>query len=134
MIGTVVVALLMGLPLGLVLWRQVRRIRVQGGRVPVLGLAVAAVVGAALGAGMNRIMCPMGAQFRVIGVPLPGVIFHLEDGQWVDFVVPCPGLNWLINVGLSALCGAVVAALAMGRRRPSGTLRGDGQNGIGAAG
>jgi len=30
----------------------------------------------------------IGARFRIIGFPIPGVFFHLEDGQWVDFPVP----------------------------------------------
>jgi hypothetical protein len=47
------------------------------------------VCGAALG-----IWCALyceyhvGARYRIASFPLPAVIFHLEDGAWVDFPVP----------------------------------------------
>jgi hypothetical protein len=30
----------------------------------------------------------LGSRYRVGSFPLPVVLFHLEDGQWVDFPVP----------------------------------------------
>ncbi|NQT94554.1 MAG: hypothetical protein HQ559_17495 [Lentisphaerae bacterium] len=35
---------------------------------------------------------------RVFGCPLPLVVFNLEDGRWVDFIMPAPVLNGVINV------------------------------------
>jgi hypothetical protein len=29
-----------------------------------------------------------GSKMRVIGFPIPVCFFHLEDGQWVDFIPP----------------------------------------------
>jgi hypothetical protein len=31
-----------------------------------------------------------GSSIRVIGFPVPVCFFHLEDGEWVDFIPPAP--------------------------------------------
>ena len=41
--------------------------------------------------------------FRIIGCPLPVAVFHLEEGEWYDFVPPCPLLNALLDLVFIAL-------------------------------
>ena len=62
-------------------------------------LTIGLVVGIAAG-------CWFGSTFtyqasdtmRLVGLPLPCVAFHLENGQWVCFVTPMPGLNAILNL------------------------------------
>ena len=35
---------------------------------------------------------------QVLGCPIPFLVFHLENGQWVDFVMPFPLLNAILNL------------------------------------
>jgi len=46
---------------------------------------------------------------RVIGFPVPVCFFHLEDGDWVDFIPPpaMQYLGWIANF----LTGVVVPLL-----------------------
>ncbi len=80
---------------------------------------MAAVAGGGLGLLVNQCQLPLGHSLRVMGFPVPGVFFHLEDGQWVDFVAPFPWLNMVTDICLFCLSGAVAVALALGRRKVS---------------
>ena len=75
------------------------------------------LVGGCLGFLVNSLNIPIGTEFCVTGIPIPGVIFHLEDWKWVDFVVPLPYVNWVINLGLFGLAGTTTVALVLGRRK-----------------
>ena len=44
-----------------------------------------------------------GATMRVIGFPVPVCFFHLEDGNWVDFIPP-PAMQFL-GVAVNFLSG-----------------------------
>lgn len=112
---TILIALLLGVPLGLMMRRQCRRIHASGGHVRWALLLLAALAGAGLGFLLNGCELPLGVRCRVVGIPIPGVFFHLEDGQWIDFVRPFPCVTFVINVCLFALLGAVAAVLTMGR-------------------
>ncbi len=37
---------------------------------------------------------------RCASFPIPAAVFHLEGGQWVDFITPAPGLIVLLNMAL----------------------------------
>ena len=117
MIGTILITLVIGGPLGILLWRQLTRLRASGGGIPSVALLLATLAGTCLGLLLNSLTIPIGTHFRVAGIPLPGVLFHLEDGEWIDFVVSAPYVNWIVNVGLFGLVGAVGVALALGRRK-----------------
>jgi hypothetical protein len=101
--------------LGLALKRQGRRIRQHGGRIPWLSLVCAAIGGVGAGYALNSLEFELGDDSRLAGIPIPVVFFRLEDGQWVDFVVPFPVVNWIINLALFGLCGAFIAAAIVGR-------------------
>jgi hypothetical protein len=47
-------------------------------------------------------------KMRVIGFPIPSVFFHLEDGNWVDFVLPGP-VMWAAAVNLLSGLAATMA-------------------------
>jgi hypothetical protein len=55
------------------------------------GLALSAALGAAVG-----VWCGFFCEYRpieelrVFSFPVPAYFFHLEDGDWVDYVVPAP--------------------------------------------
>ena len=115
MIGTILITLVLGLPLSFLLNRQCKRIRARGGQTRWLALSSAALAGGALGIVLNRCEFSVGHHMRVTGIPNPGVFFHLEDGQWVDFVVPFPYVNLFINICLFCLCGAAAVALILER-------------------
>jgi hypothetical protein len=53
--------------------------------------------------------------YRIVGLPMPMVFFHLEDGQWVDFIVPFPWVNLTCNIITFGLAGAVAMATVLGR-------------------
>jgi len=57
-------------------------------------LAGAAALGLALAVWLAfYVQYQWGSELRVIGLPVPVCFFHLEDGQWVDFVPPAP-MQW----------------------------------------
>lgn len=117
MIATILLTFVIGGPLGILMWRQLNRLRRNGGRSPAVVLLLAGLVGGCLGLLLNSFTIPIGTHFRVAGIPLPGVLFHLENGEWIDFVVPSPYVNWVVNVGLFGLAGAAGVAFALGRHK-----------------
>jgi hypothetical protein len=57
-------------------------------------LAGAAIIGLALGVWLALfVQYKWGSTVRVIGFPVPVCFFHLEDGQWVDYITP-PAMQW----------------------------------------
>jgi hypothetical protein len=57
-------------------------------------LAGAAVIGLALGVWLALFVeYKWGSGMRVIGFPVPGCFFHLEDGNWVDYPLPT-AMQW----------------------------------------
>jgi hypothetical protein len=80
------------------MWRQARAWPRLAG---IVGLGVA------LGVWLARFVeYKWGAKMRVIGFPVPVCFFHLEDGNWVDFIPPpaIQYLGWAANLlsGLAA--------------------------------
>jgi len=58
-------------------------------------LAGAAGIGVALGVWLALFVeYHWGARMRVIGFPVPVCFFHLEDGNWIDYLIPTP-MQWL---------------------------------------
>jgi hypothetical protein len=58
-------------------------------------LAGAAALGAALGVWLALfVQYKWGSEIRVIGFPVPVCFFHLEDGNWVDYLMPT-AMQWL---------------------------------------
>ncbi len=60
-------------------------------------------------------------RMRYVSFPMPLAFFHLEDGQWVDFVTPpyvmYPGLLAnVVAIVAVALLPLLLASLASGRR------------------
>ncbi len=57
-------------------------------------LAGAVALGLALGVWLAfYVEYKWGSNLRVAGLPVPVCFFHLEDGQWVDFVPPA-AMQW----------------------------------------
>jgi hypothetical protein len=54
---------------------------------------------------------PVGTQFRFGSFPIPAVIFHLEDGHWVDF--PLPGAAMALVVVSNIVSTTSVATLPL---------------------
>jgi hypothetical protein len=117
MIATISIVIVLGAPMVLILNHQCKRIRACTGRIPLTLLVLAAVAGGVLGFLVNQREFPLGASLKVIGFPIPGVFFHLENGQWVDFVVPFPWVNMLSSIVLFCVAGAVAEALTLARGR-----------------
>jgi hypothetical protein len=72
------------------LWRVVKRLRrVRAGPMLWAGFAVLAWLGIALGWWMAfAVENQVSGRYRLGGFPMPVVIFHLEQGNWEDFVTP----------------------------------------------
>ncbi len=73
-------------------------------------LAGAAALGVALGVWLALFVeYHWGAGTRVIGFPVPVCFFHLEDGNWVDFIPPAAMqyLGWTANF-LSGLAAPIL--------------------------
>ena len=68
----------------------VRRFRQTGaGRAWWLAFSVFGALGVTVGAWFAfRFQYQVSSQFRYVGFPVPVAFFHLEDGQWVDFIIP----------------------------------------------
>ena len=61
-------------------------------------------------------------EIRYFSFPMPVAFFHLEDGQWVDYITPpyvmFPGLVAnVVAIVAVALLPLLLASLALGRRR-----------------
>jgi hypothetical protein len=69
-------------------------------------LAGAAGLGVALGIFCLSVKYKWGSEMRVIGFPVPVCFFHLENGNWVDFLPPAamqyPGCAANFLSGLAA--------------------------------
>jgi hypothetical protein len=61
----------------------------------------------------------LGTRFRIGSFPLPAVIFHLEDGQWVDFPVPAlqGWLTMITNVFIITALTALPLRLVSGHQQ-----------------
>jgi hypothetical protein len=73
-------------------------------------LAGAAALGVALGVWLALFVeYRWGSKTRVIGFPVPVSFFHLEDGNWVDFIPPAAMqcLGWTANF-LSGLAAPLI--------------------------
>ena len=81
----------------------VRRLRqTNAGTTLWLVFAVLLALGASAGTWFAfRFEYQVSPEFRFVGFPVPLAFFHLEDGHWVDFIIPpyaaYPGL--LANIG-----------------------------------
>jgi hypothetical protein len=78
--------------LGLSAWGVVTTIRrfrqTSAGRAWWLTFSILGVLGMGLGAWFAfRFEYQVSSAFRFIGFPVPVAFFHLEDGQWVDFII-----------------------------------------------
>jgi hypothetical protein len=84
------------------LWRN------RAGRRWWVGLALSAALGAAAGIWCG-FFCEYYAleELRVFSFPVPAYFFHLEDGDWVDYVVPAP----LVVAGCNSLSLALLAVV-----------------------
>jgi len=89
--------------------RIVKRVRGEGGGKALwLVFGALALVGLGLGAWMALgVEYRLGTRFRFAGFPIPVVFFHLEDGQWVDFITPpvimYPGMVANVLTGVAVL-------------------------------
>ncbi|MBI3874794.1 MAG: hypothetical protein HY300_02260 [Verrucomicrobia bacterium] len=102
---------------GCVFWTTCRRlVKLQANWHWWLTGAVLSSVGLMLGIQHGLSEYHASPTFRFVGIPIPLVTFHLEDGQWVDFVhdapVTCLGiganvLSWMA-VAVSPLTFAVL--------------------------
>lgn len=64
-------------------------------------LAIGAVVSAWIGFAFKY---EVGNNLKIVGFPIPLVAFHLwEDGQWLDFPMPHPLLNAILNLAIVTL-------------------------------
>jgi len=75
-----------------------------------LRLAGAASLGVALAIWLSLFVeYKWGSTIRVIGFPVPVCFFHLEDGNWVDFIPPAAMqyLGWAANF-LSGLAAPII--------------------------
>ena len=72
-----------------------------------LAASLLAGVGLALGWFLANLEYHAGSNMRIVGIPMPLVFFHFEDGQWVDFPLPSyvmwPGFITNITTGI-AVC------------------------------
>ena len=68
----------------------VRRFRQTGaGSAWWVAFSILGILGAGLGAWFAfRFEYQVSPEFRFIGFPVPVAFFHLEDGHWVDFIIP----------------------------------------------
>ncbi len=67
-----------------------QRLRLQRA-TPGLWIAFGVLVACGLAVGIwcaFHVEYHLGSRFRFGGFPIPVVIFHLEDGRWIDFPVP----------------------------------------------
>ena len=103
-----------------VTFRRLRR--THAGRAWWFAFTVLAVLGLAAGCWLAfSFEYQVSPRMRYVSFPMPLAFFHLEDGQWVDFVTPphvmYPGLvaNVIAVVAL-ALMPLLLASLASGRR------------------
>jgi hypothetical protein len=78
-------------------------------------VSIGAVLVAGAGFWMNQVELLLSSHMRIIGLPLPMVFFHLEDGEWIDFIVPFPWVNFSSNIIIFGLAGAVAMASVLGR-------------------
>ncbi len=79
--------LLFAIVAGLVQWATWWRI--FGRRKPRIWTIITlslATIGLGLGIWLGAAEYPLGAKFRMIGIPIPFAFFHWEGGAWYDFV------------------------------------------------
>jgi hypothetical protein len=94
---------------GWVIARTVKRVLSgSGSKTMWLAFAALVVLGLALGVWMAcRVEYPLGTRFRLSGFPMPVAFFHLEAGQWVDFITPpaimYPGIAANVLTGVALL-------------------------------
>lgn len=55
--------------------------------------------------------------YRIEGFPIPVVVFHLENGNWVDFVGPGWIMNFILVPSLVAMPVSVTLIVRAVRRR-----------------
>jgi hypothetical protein len=78
---------------------------------------IMAFVGVILGWQVGLFEYQVADNLRIAGCPLPGIIFHLEDGRWVDYVTPAYPLNFILNLVIITL--ATLAPLRLMFRKKS---------------
>ena len=69
------------------------------------GLAVCFIGGFVVAWPTAQLQYALSDEMEAVGVPIPYVFFLLEDGYWVDYVVPGPAFVGLSNVlALASVC------------------------------
>ncbi len=103
----------------------VRRFRQTGaGRGWWSAFSVFGMLGVVVGAWFAfRFEYQVSPAFRFVGFPVPVAFFHLEDGQWVDFIIPpyasYPALAAdAVGFGVIFLVPLLIARHLVGRRQP----------------
>jgi hypothetical protein len=101
----------------------VRRFRqASAGRAWWLAFSVFGVLGLTVGAWFAfRFEYQVSPKFRFIGFPVPVAFLHLEDGQWIDFIIPAGRLAMFadtVGFGVAFLMPLLIARHLTGGRQP----------------
>ena len=99
MIFTLVVAAALITPLALLARNTLRRVLFRQRRVQLVIFIATLIVGAAVGWWLGfTFTYHANKELQILGCPLPLVAFHLEGGNWIDYVMPIPLLNAVLNL------------------------------------
>jgi len=74
---------------------------------------VAALTSLAAGVGLCFVPYQPNPRLWLIGLPLPLVVFRLEHGSWVDYIVSRNRLLWITVLNVLLTAGVVHAGVAL---------------------